>query len=265
MSGMNLKNKLANGEKVFGTFIQYVTNPAVIDIFPAQGLDFVVLNDEHNALDLGDFNGMQYAMAAKNIACLLRPYNRDPEMVSKACDSYADGVVIAYVEDVEELKYLVAAAKYRPLKGAALKKLVKTGEWPSETTRQYVEDKCKNTFFCAMIESAKALEDLDKICAVPGIDALLIGPNDLSVSLGIPEERDNPKFIDAVQRVIDVGSKHGIAAGAHYSVMSHTQRLIKQGGRFIPYASDVRYIQNGLATSLTELGIGSGKNLEKII
>ena len=265
MNGMRLKKKLANGGSVHGTFIQYITNPAIVDTFPAKGLDFVVINDEHNALDLGDFNGMQHAMAAKNIACLLRPYNRDPEMIAKACDAYADGVVIAYVEDVEELKHLVAAAKYRPLKGTALNKLIKTGEWPSEATRKYVEDKCKNIFFCAMIESVQALNDLDKICSVPGIDALLIGPNDLTVSMGIPEERDNPKFIDAVQKVIDVGQRHGIAAGAHFSMMAHTQRLIKQGGRFIPFASDMRYMQQGLANSLAAMGVGQERSEEKII
>jgi len=253
MSSQCLKEKLAAGGTAVGTFLAYVTNPAVVDVFPDDGLDFVILNTEHTALNMSDFHGLQYAFRTKGIACLMRVHNRDPEDVAKACDAFPDGVVVPYVEDVDELRHLVAAAKYRPLKGPAIEKIIKTGQFPSDKTREYVEQKCGGTFFCAMIESVTALENLDAICAVPGIDAVLVGPNDLSVSMGIPEERDNPEFIAAVQQIIDTAARHGIAAGAHYSRIEHAQRLIRQGARFIPYASDLRFIQHGLAETLIEL------------
>ena len=118
MSGKLLKEKLARGERVYGTFFQYTTNPAVVDMLPSEGLDFVVLNTEHNALDMADFWGVRYALKAKNICCLARIHSRDFDDVAKACDSF-DGVVVPYAEDVEQFKRLAAAGNRRPLKGEA--------------------------------------------------------------------------------------------------------------------------------------------------
>ena len=253
MSGARLKAKLAKGEAVYGVFFQYMTNPAVVEILPETGLDFVIVNAEHNALDMGDFHGMQFALQARGIACLVRIHNRDTEEVAKACDGYADGVVLPYVEEPEQLKRLVAAAKYRPLKGPAVERVIAKGEWPSDKTKAYVQEKCANTFFAAMIESVRAMENLDALCSVPGVDAVFMGPNDLSVSMGIPEERDNPVFIDAMQRIIDTAARHGIAAGGHFSKMSHAQRMVRQGARFVPFSSDLRFVQLGLIDSLATL------------
>ena len=251
MNGQRLKEKLRNGDRVYGVFLQYTTNPAIAEIFPDEGLDFVIVNAEHNALDLADFLGIQFALKGKGIACLARVHSRDPEDVAKACDSFGDGVVVPYAEDVEQLKRLVAAAKYRPLKGQALERVVTRGEWPSEKTRAYVAERCANTFFCAMIESTDAMENLDVICGIPGIDALLIGPNDMTVSLGKPEERDDPAFVEVIQHLIDTAEAHGIAAGVHFSNPDHLQRVIAQGARFVPFGSDMRMIQAGLSEFLS--------------
>ena len=252
MSRLRIKQKLADGQTVFGMFLQYVTSPAIVDALPDDGLDFVVANTEHNALDMGDFHGLQYGLRNKGIACLVRVHNREPEDVAKACDTF-DGVVVPYVEDVEEVKRLVAAAKYRPLKGEALERVITQGEWPSEKTEAYIRRKCADTLFCPMIESPRSVENLDAICSIPGIDAVFVGPNDLSVSLGIPDEYDHPDFIDAMQRIIDTATKHGVAAGAHFSSMPPALRLIEQGGRFIPFNSDLGLIRSGVAGFLDTL------------
>ena len=264
MSGQRIQKKLASGETVIGMFLQFMTNPSVVESLPDEGLDFVVVNAEHNALDMGDFHGMQFALQTKGIATLARIHNRDPEEVAKACDAY-DGVVVPYAEDVEELKRLAAAAKYRPLKGEALERLITRGEWPSEKARQYIEEKCAHTLFCPMIESVKAVENLDAICSIPGVDAVFVGPNDLTVSMGIPEERDHPDFVAMMQRIIDTAARHGVAAGGHFSKLSHAQRTIKQGGRFIPFSSDVRLIAFGVTDFLKAFGADKAEAKDKII
>ena len=253
MYGKKLKQKLNGGGKVFGMFLHYITNPTIVERFPPEGLDFVIVNTEHNALDFQNFQAMQIALHEKGIACLMRISSRSAEDVYKACDSFSDGVVVPYVEDIEELKQLVAAAKYRPLQGEALERLINKGEWPSLKTKEYVEQKCDNTFFCAMIESREAIDHLDDICSVGGIDSFLVGPNDLTNSLGIPEERDNPLFIEQMQKIISVADKYGIAAGAHLSDLRHVERLVKQGGRFIPYSNDGLLLQKGMLEFLSHM------------
>jgi len=136
-SKSSLKSKLASGSTVYGTFFHWVNDPAIIEMIPDSTLDFVVVNVEHNALDLADFLGMQFALQTKNIACLVRVHSRDTEDIARICDTFPDGVVVPYVEDIEELERIVAAAKYRPLKGAALARVIASGEWPGEKTMSY--------------------------------------------------------------------------------------------------------------------------------
>jgi 2-keto-3-deoxy-L-rhamnonate aldolase RhmA len=264
VSSQRLKQKLASGGRAWGTFFQLTTNPAVVDVLPASGLDFVVCTAEHNALELADFLPVCYSLRAKGIACLARIHSRDTEDVAKVCDVF-DGVVVPYVEDLDQARRLAAAAKYRPLKGEALERVLATGEWPSAATEAYCRDRCKDTFFAAMIESARSVANLDAICSIDGIDAVFVGPNDMTVSLGIPEERDHPKFIETMQTIIDTAERHNIPAGCHFTKWEHTSRLLEQGARFIPYGSDMLSIQLGVAGFLAAGGTAAKNMEEKII
>ena len=232
-----LKDKMMKGHAVFGMLVQHAVVPAIVDFIPEGSIDFVIVTAEHNALDSGDFMPLRYALAAKGIACLARTHSRDADDVAKVCDSF-DGVVIPYAEDVELIKRLAAAAVYRPLKGEALERVIKEGQWPSDKTRDYIEQKCADTIFVPMIESVHALNNLDAICSIPGVSALFIGPNDLTTNMGIPNEYDHPDFIAALQKVIDAADKRHIPAGSWFGKPEQQLRTIKQGARFICHSND---------------------------
>jgi 2-keto-3-deoxy-L-rhamnonate aldolase RhmA len=261
-----LHDKLRNGGRLFGTFVQHMVNPAWAAMFSAEMFDFVVFNTEHNHVDMADFAPLAVAVKLKGIAPLVRLHARDGELAAKACDSEFEGVVLPYVEDVAELRWCILRAKHRPLAGVAAEHFLATGQYPSDKTRCYIEEKNRDVFVAAMIESVHALENLDAICSTPGLDAVFVGPNDLSVSLGIPEERDNPVFIAAVQKVIDVAARHGLPAGGHFSRMEHTMRTIRQGARFIPHSSDLRVIQAGFPEMMAAVRGGvASRPAEKVI
>jgi 2-keto-3-deoxy-L-rhamnonate aldolase RhmA len=251
-----LKEKLRTGQTVYGTLIQHAVTPAVVDFIPDNSIDFVIVTAEHNALDIADFLPLRYALAAKGIACLARTHSRDPDDVSKVCDSY-DGVVIPYAEDVDQLKRLAAAAVYRPLKGAALERVLQEGRWPSEKTRQYVTtEKCPDTLFVPMIESVRAVENLDAICAIPGVSALFIGPNDMTTNMGIPNEYDNPEFISIIQKVIDAGNMRHIPAGCWFGKTDQQLRTIRQGSRFVVYSNDSSMLKDIMTSAFSALRAG---------
>jgi 2-keto-3-deoxy-L-rhamnonate aldolase RhmA len=256
MDGKTLKDKLARGATVYGTFFQHATNPAMVDFLPEGALDFVIVSPEHTALDLAEFLPIRYALASKGIACLARTHSREPDDVSKVCDSF-DGVVVPYVEDVEQAKRLAAAAVFRPLKGRALERVLARGEWPSERTRRYVaEERCPNTVFIPMIESVAAVENLDAICSIPGVHALFVGPNDLTVNMGIPNEYDHPDLIAMIQRVIDAGNRRHIAAGCWFGKPEQALRTIRQGARFVVFSHDGLMLQGAIAASFSRLRNG---------
>jgi len=249
---MTLHEKLEKNGRLFGTFVQNMVNPAWAAFFTPKMFDFAVFNAEHNHLDMADFLPLALALKLKGVNPLMRVHTRDPEMVAKACDSGYDGVVLPYVEDIDELRRCILRGKHRPLNGAAADRFLATGEYPSDKTKRYIEEKNRHIFIAAMIESVDAIEKLDAICSTKGVDAVFVGPNDLSVSMGVPEERDNPDFVAAMQRIIDTAAKHGIPAGGHFSNPAHTRRQIEQGARFVPHSSDVRTIEFGFPRSVAE-------------
>jgi 2-keto-3-deoxy-L-rhamnonate aldolase RhmA len=256
MNSKLLKEKLIRGERVFGTFFQHAVTPALVDFLPEGALDFVIVSAEHNALDLAEFLPIRYALASKGIACLARIHSREPDDVSKACDSY-DGVVVPYVEDVAHAKRLAAAAVYRPLKGKALERVLAEGAWPSDKTKRYVpEVKCPNTVFVPMIESVLAVENLDEICSIPGVHAVFVGPNDLTVNMGIPNEYDSPELVAMLQRIIDTAERHHVAAGCWFGKTEQMLRTIRQGGRFNVFSNDSSLMRDAMEAAFTQFRKG---------
>lgn len=254
--GKALKEKMLKGQSVFGTFFQHATNPAVVDAIPDGSLDFVVVTAEHNALDLAEFLPVRYALAAKGIACLARTHSRDPDDVSKVCDSY-DGVVVPYVEEVEHAKRLAAAAVFRPLKGKALDDVLQEGKWPSEKTRRYVtEERCANTVFVPMIESLRGIENLEAICAVPGVNAVFVGPNDLTNTMGIPNEYDHPDLVALLKKIIETAEARHVAAGCWFGKREQMLRTIRQGARFNVFSNDGSLLREALDQSFAALRKG---------
>jgi 2-keto-3-deoxy-L-rhamnonate aldolase RhmA len=251
--GKSLKEKMQRGQSVFGTFIQYTVNPAIVDVLPEGALDFVIVTAEHNALDLAEFLPLRYALAAKGIACLARTHSRDPDDVSRVCDTF-DGVVVPYVEDVEHARRLAAAAIYRPLKGFALERVLREGVWPDEKSRRYVlEDRCQNTVFVPMIESLAGIENLEAICGIQGVNAIFVGPNDLTTTMGIPNEYDHPDLIAILKRIIDVADRSHIPAGCWFGKTEQMRRTIGQGSRFVVYSNDGAFLRESITNSFTAL------------
>jgi 2-keto-3-deoxy-L-rhamnonate aldolase RhmA len=256
VNGKLLKEKLIRGETVFGTFFQHAVTPAIVDFLPENALDFVIVSAEHNALDLAEFLPIRYALASKQIACLARIHSREPDDVSKACDSF-DGVVVPYVEDVAHAKRLAAAAVYRPLKGKALERVLAGGAWPSEKTQKYVSEvKCRDTIFVPMIESVLGVENLDEICSIPGVHAVFVGPNDLTVNMGIPNEYDSPELIAMLKRIVDTADRHHVAAGCWFGKREQALRTIRQGARFVVFSNDSVLMAEAIKESFAQLRKG---------
>ena len=245
MSGKLLKEKLKAGKTVYGTMFAHSLDPAIVKWIPEGALDFVIVTPEHTAYDLAEFLPVRHALEAKGIACLARTHGRDEADVAKVCDTF-DGVVVPYVEDYEEAKRLAAAAVYRPLKGKVLARVLATGQWPNDKTRDFIAAKNADTVFVPMIESVPAVQNLDGICSIPGVDALFVGPGDLTTNMGIPKEYDHPDLIKTLQRIIDIGKQHGVAAGSWFGTPEQARRTIRQGARFVVYGNDGLLLQQAM-------------------
>ena len=252
MSAKLLKEKLKAGKTVYGTMFGHALDPSIVKWLPDGVIDFVIVSPEHTAYDLAEFLPVRHALEAKGIACIARTHGRDEADIARVCDTY-DGVVVPYVEDYEEAKRLAAAAVYRPLKGKVLDRVLATGKWPSDKTQEFIAKKNAETVFIPMIESVPAVENLDAICSIPGIDAVFVGPGDLTANMGIPKEYDNPSLVATIQKIIKTADKHGVAAGSWFGTIEQAARTVRDGARLVVYGNDGLLMQQAMERVFGEL------------
>jgi 2-keto-3-deoxy-L-rhamnonate aldolase RhmA len=253
MNGAELKATLQAGGRVFGTMISLGRNPRWIPILSGVGLDYVIIDTEHNPRSRGELGDYLTMFNTTGVVPIVRIPIPDPHYVTMAMDAGAQGVLAPYCETVEEVKAVVAAAKWRPLKGEAVRRLVETGEHVSDDTRAYLEDRNRNSVAIIGIESVAAVRVLDKMLDVPGIDGIFVGPNDLSISLGAPDQYDLPEYQDTVKQIINTAEGRGIPVLVHHQTPELSTFWISQGARFVLHGTDRRALTEGFRADFSHL------------
>ncbi|MCW5962562.1 MAG: hypothetical protein KIT83_00880 [Bryobacterales bacterium] len=250
MNGRKLRKVMHDGQCVFGTLI---TTPsphwpvAVRDT----GVDFVFIDTEHIPLERTTLAWMCRTYSALDVAPIVRIPSPDPYAACVALDGGAEGLVAPYVETAEEARLLVGAVRHRPLKGSLLKRITHQGETPEEPLGSYIEERCAGNILLLNIESVPAIESLDAVLAVPGFDGVLIGPHDLSCSLGVPEQYEHPRFLEAVETILRKARSRGYSAGIHYwRGVEPLLHWIRQGANFIVHSADITLFTDAMHRDL---------------
>jgi 2-keto-3-deoxy-L-rhamnonate aldolase RhmA len=211
----SLRSALRAGRRIYGTLI-VSPSPRWPDTVAKLGLDFVFIDTEHIALDRAQLSWMCQTYRALGLPPLVRIPSPDPYQACMALDGGAGGVIAPYVETVEQGQALRGAVKLRPIKGERLTAALRDVTTLEPELRTYLEQRNRDSLFIINIESTPARARLDELLAIPDLDAILIGPHDLSCSLGIPEGYDDPRFEAAVLDIIRRARAAGVAAGIHW-------------------------------------------------
>src|SRR5688572_3276064 len=196
MTGRDIIKNLHEGRRVYSSAM-VSTSPLWPNLVKAAGVDFVFVDTEHTPIDRNTLAWICQTYQALGLPPVVRIPSNDPFEACKALDAGAGGVIGPYVETAEQVRGLVGAVKLRPLKGRRLQEALRDRNTLEPELRDYLEQRNGDKILIANIESVPAIENLDEICAVPGLDAVLIGPHDLSCSLGIPEQYEHPRFNEA--------------------------------------------------------------------
>lgn len=213
MQPLELKRRLRGGQRIYGTLI-VSDSPRWPAVVSELGFDFVFIDTEHIAIDRAPLSWMCQAYRALGLPPLVRVTAPDPYEACTVLDGGAAGIIVPYVETADEARRMVGAVKYRPLKGLRLEAALR-GEPLEPALQAYLDDRNGAHALVLNIESRPAVERLDEILSVPGIDGVLIGPHDLSCSLGIPEQYDHPEFERAVRTIFTRARSRGLGAGIH--------------------------------------------------
>ena len=204
-----LKQKLKDGKPAFGVMITFPCAP-VIEMLGYLGFDWVLIDNEHGSITIDTAEDMIRAAELTGIAPIVRPVANRPDSISPFLDRGAWGVQVPHVNTRAEAEAAVAACKYYPEGTRGIYSRGRPADYGiGASTPEYVAQANANTLVCLMLEEVEAINNIDEIVKVKGIDVLFIGSGDLSQSMGYPGQQTHPE----VQAVMEKGVKRIRDAG----------------------------------------------------
>lgn len=253
MTGRDLIQALHAGRRVFSSALT-AQSPLWPSLAKTIGIDFVFVDTEHVPLDRQTLSWMCQTYQAVGIPPVVRIPCNDPFEACQVLDAGAGGVIGPYVETADQVRGLVGAVKLRPLKGRRLAEALRDPQTLEPELRNYLEQRNGDKLLIVNIESTPAIENLHDICSVQGLDAVLIGPHDLSCSLGIPEQYDHPRFDAAVRQIFQIAREHHVGAGIHFWLgLEQEITWAKAGGNLVMHSSDIVAFSQTLKTEIEQL------------
>ncbi len=230
MQGDLFRQKLKAGERVYITHIVSPGNPIDLALKMALAVDGVFICQEHMPLDRGEVSAMCQVYTLNGVTPMVRIPHPCPRLAAQALDGGAQGIVVPYVETVEEVKSVVGAVKYRPIKGEILQGYLDGTAPPSDKMRAFFDRFNKHHYLIIGIESVPAINRLEELVGIEGVDGVFLGPHDITCSMGIPEEYDNPKFIATVCDVIRRCRKAGVGVGIQVDLAKPQNKAFLDAG-----------------------------------
>jgi 4-hydroxy-2-oxoheptanedioate aldolase len=252
MRANHVKRRLLAGEPSVGTWLS-LPSPEAAEYVATLGFDWLVVDTEHNAIDIRTLSQMFGVIAPAGVAPMVRiPWNSG-ENFKRVLDAGAWGVVVPMVNSREEAERAVEATRFPPAGARSV-----GGSMPAirygATGGEYLQRANDEVLLVLQIEHIDGVEHADEILSVPGVDACFIGPNDLAASmgvgLGVPLEGDNDKLNEAIAEIRAACVRNKVAPGIHTSGAAGINQRIGEGFQFLAMASELKYLQSGLKDDL---------------
>ena len=238
------KEKLRSGQPALGAWIM-IGHPTVAEIMAGEGFDWIAVDMEHTSIDARAFHEIALAVKGTGVDLLARLHSCDPVLTKKVLDAGGNGIIIPLVTTREETEMSVAMAKFPPdgFRGTSFSRASDFGRnFPA-----YFKGHNDSVLVVPMMEHIKAVENADAILSTPGIDAIFIGPYDLSASMNKAGQLSDPEVVAAQKKILDACKRHGVPPGLHVVSMdsNDVQRRIEEGYRFIACSLDTEFIKYG--------------------
>ena len=260
MEKWRFPERLRGKEKLFGTLV-VSDSPLWPAVVAETGADFTFIDMEHIPIERPQVSTMCQLYRGVGIPAIVRIPTQEPYLARNILDAGAAGIIAPYVETAEQVEGLIGAVKKRPIQGDALQRILQDGVYPSDAVREYAAARCAEHALILNIESVKAVEQLEMILSYEEVDAVLIGPHDLSCSLGIPEQYDDTRFLDAVDYIITTARAAGKGAGYHKGYagpgIAYERELIDKGMNLIIHEADILILKEHLAREISYLRTGN--------
>jgi 2-keto-3-deoxy-L-rhamnonate aldolase RhmA len=234
------RQKLASGHVCLGAGIS-LSDPLVTDAL-GDSVDFFWIDLEHSAMSPEILSGHLLAARAHNVPGIVRVTGSTTPFIKPVLDSGADGIVVPQVRSAEEVRNIVADCRYPPVGRRGYGPRVPSN-YGRDGGAAYLERANQNIFVSVQIENVEALEAIDEILAVPGLDSLVLGPWDLSASLGWPGQVEHPQVVAAIEMVIARTHAAGLFMGSGMGAdPNYAALMARRGVQWLQIGGDYGYM-----------------------
>jgi len=252
------KERLQQGETVIGSWLEELRSPAVTQLWAAAGLDFLIVDMEHGPYNLETMAEIVRMARQVEITPIVRIPELSWERVGRVLDAGAQGLMLPRVEKPEEVEAFVSYLKYPPAGRRGMASGLGNTDFRWVTTPEYINFINDQILVIIQIENKEAVANLEALARVPGVDLFFIGPEDLSISLGLAGQQGHPQMKETISRIISTATEHQIFPGIHSSDPTALAAWSEQGIRCIAYASDIEFLYNGALQGVQALRGSAG-------
>lgn len=255
MKKNRVKEMLREGKTTIGAWAT-IGNADVAEILAQQDFDWLVFDTEHAPLSVETIQNLLQALGKSDVVPIVRVAWNDMVLIKRALDIGSYGVVVPWVNTEEEAVKAVRATRYAPggNRGVGPRRAAAYGA----DLIKYLKTADREMLVVCQIETEQAIGNIESILSVEGVDAVFIGPADLSTSLGYKGNWNHPNVRKAIVRVLKASKKANVAAGIYAMSIEDAKRSVAEGFRFVALGSDTAFLATGCRKALEALGRGIG-------
>lgn len=245
-----LRARLKEGRVVIGTMIVELRQPSVMALVADAGLEFVLIDTEHGPFSIETIADLCRAARIAGATPIVRIPELTYSHVTQPLDAGAQGIMLPRVTGREQIEFCLECMKYVPegRRGVVLAR--GHTSFRAGPLTEVLAAMNRETFLVVQIETAEALERLDELLPVRGVDAALVGPTDLSVALGVPGQMDHPILVQAIERTMERCAAHGVVPAIHTNDVAMTAAWARRGMRMVSIGSEAMLLMAGVRNAV---------------
>ena len=253
MKPNTLRQRLNEGLPAYGTMIQEVRSPAVVQIMALAGCDFLFFDMEHGPFSLETVADMVRTARLAGITPLVRVPDAQYHLIARVLDLGAQGIMVPRVETRAQVELIVESVLYPPLgkRGSAVDR--GHNDFATQNQWEFAEQANRENLVILQIERQQAVEQIEDLLSVPGVGAALMGPNDLSLSLSMRGDNWLATLEEPIQHVLDACQVQHIPCGIHIGNLEWLAEWQRRGMQLLCYSSDIGFLRSGAAQGIAWL------------
>ncbi len=250
-----IKQALVQGKPVIGTMIVQERAPAMVQLFAQYGLDYLFIDMEHGPFSFETAADLIQVARLAGITPFVRVSDTQYSIYARALDAGAQGIMTPRVETVEQVERIIRFSRYPPLGQRGFSRLAAHLNYTDidVDVAAYVEHANNNLVNIIQIETRQAVENIEALIAVPGVDGVILGMDDLSLSLGVAGDTRHPLAEEMLERVVAACQARGVPWGLHLPDLDRLEKWIERGMLLVTYSSDIWIYQQALRSGVGRL------------